>query len=154
MHCNTTIVVIYSMLSHTWKLFISEVTSTTPLTPTTDSPTAVTQQLQSSASLDGSVSSSASAVFEPIKSDPSECELHVAELFWASFSLSEMELCKVTQKVKMLRQSLVPYKAIGLTSPTQWYKYYIGLFHFPQMNVNSYHLNTDYIAAMFLVVSL
>ncbi|KAM9808396.1 transcription factor E2F4 [Neosynchiropus ocellatus] len=34
--------------------------------------TAVTQQLQSSASLDGSLSSSASTVFEPIKSDPSE----------------------------------------------------------------------------------
>ncbi|KAM7002329.1 transcription factor E2F4 [Tautogolabrus adspersus] len=50
---------------------VPEVTSTTPLTPTTDTP-AVTQQLQSSASLDGSVSSSASAVFEPIKSDPSE----------------------------------------------------------------------------------
>ncbi|XP_008295751.1 transcription factor E2F4 [Stegastes partitus] len=49
-----------------------EVTSTTPLTPTTETPAAVTQQLQSSASLDGSVSSSASAVFEPIKSDPSE----------------------------------------------------------------------------------
>ncbi|XP_026167727.1 transcription factor E2F4 [Mastacembelus armatus] len=51
---------------------VSEVTSTTPLTPTTDAPAAVTQQLQSSASLDGSVSSSTSAVFEPIKSDPSE----------------------------------------------------------------------------------
>ncbi|XP_060892690.1 transcription factor E2F4 [Labrus mixtus] len=50
---------------------VPEVTSTTSLTPTTDVP-AVTQQLQSSASLDGSVSSSASAVFEPIKSDPSE----------------------------------------------------------------------------------
>ncbi|XP_041651733.1 transcription factor E2F4 [Cheilinus undulatus] len=50
---------------------VTEVTSITPLTPTTDTP-AVTQQLQSSASLDGSVSSSASAVFEPIKSDPSE----------------------------------------------------------------------------------
>ncbi|XP_059191679.1 transcription factor E2F4 isoform X2 [Centropristis striata] len=37
----------------------------------TDSPAAVTQQLQSSASLDGSASL-ASAVFEPIKSDPSE----------------------------------------------------------------------------------
>lgn len=49
-----------------------EVTSTTPLTPTTETPATVTQQLQSSASLDGSVSSSASAVFEPIKSDPSE----------------------------------------------------------------------------------
>uniref|UniRef100_UPI0037E7C31B transcription factor E2F4 isoform X1 n=1 Tax=Semicossyphus pulcher TaxID=241346 RepID=UPI0037E7C31B len=48
---------------------LTEVTSTTPLTPTTDTSTAVTQQLQSSASLDGSV---ASAVFEPIKSDPSE----------------------------------------------------------------------------------
>lgn len=51
---------------------VTEVTSTTPLTPTTDTPAAVTQQLQSSASLDGSASSSASAVFEPIKSDPSE----------------------------------------------------------------------------------
>nr|XP_057943843.1 transcription factor E2F4 [Doryrhamphus excisus] len=50
---------------------VTEVTSTTPLTPTTDPPppSAITQQLQSSASLDGSVSSSA---FEPIKSDPSE----------------------------------------------------------------------------------
>uniref|UniRef100_A0A8P4GLZ8 E2F transcription factor 4 n=1 Tax=Dicentrarchus labrax TaxID=13489 RepID=A0A8P4GLZ8_DICLA len=53
---------------------VTEVTSTTPLTPTTDTPATVTQQLQSSASLDGSASSSASAVFEPIKSDPSECE--------------------------------------------------------------------------------
>ncbi|KAM9853968.1 LOW QUALITY PROTEIN: transcription factor E2F4 [Aulostomus maculatus] len=51
---------------------VTEVTSTTPLTPTTDTPATVTQQLQSSASLDGSMSSSASAVFEPIKSDPSE----------------------------------------------------------------------------------
>ncbi|TMS05909.1 Transcription factor E2F4 [Larimichthys crocea] len=51
---------------------VTEVTSTTPLTPTTDTPAAVTQQLQSSASLDGSASSSASAAFEPIKSDPSE----------------------------------------------------------------------------------
>lgn len=50
----------------------TEVTSTTPLTPTTDTPNSVTQQLQSSASLDGSTSSSAPAVFEPIKSDPSE----------------------------------------------------------------------------------
>ncbi|XP_070687391.1 transcription factor E2F4 [Pempheris klunzingeri] len=50
----------------------TEAPSTTPLTPTTDTPAAVTQQLQSSASLDGSASSSASAVFEPIKSDPSE----------------------------------------------------------------------------------
>ncbi|XP_070828503.1 transcription factor E2F4 [Chaetodon trifascialis] len=51
---------------------VTDVTTTTPLTPTTDTPAAVTQQLQSSASLDGSASSSASAVFEPIKSDPSE----------------------------------------------------------------------------------
>lgn len=51
---------------------VTEVTSTTPLTPTTDTPATVTQQLQSSASLDGSAASSASAVFEPIKSDPSE----------------------------------------------------------------------------------
>ncbi|XP_034541677.1 transcription factor E2F4 isoform X1 [Notolabrus celidotus] len=51
---------------------MTEVTSTTSLMPTADPPAAVTQQLQSSASLDGSVSSSASAVFEPIKSDPSE----------------------------------------------------------------------------------
>lgn len=50
---------------------VTDVTSTTPLTPSTDSSAAVTQQLQSSASLDGSASS-ASAVFEPIKSDPSE----------------------------------------------------------------------------------
>ncbi|XP_047453169.1 transcription factor E2F4 [Mugil cephalus] len=50
----------------------TEVTGTTPLTPTTETPAAATQQLQSSASLDGSASSSASAVFEPIKSDPSE----------------------------------------------------------------------------------
>ncbi|CAB1423459.1 unnamed protein product [Pleuronectes platessa] len=48
---------------------VTEVTSTTPLSPTTGP---VTQQLQSSASLDGSASSSASAGFEPIKSDPSE----------------------------------------------------------------------------------
>ncbi|XP_060932171.1 transcription factor E2F4 [Limanda limanda] len=48
---------------------VTEVTSTTPLTPTTGP---LTQQLQSSASLDGSASSSASALFEPIKSDPSE----------------------------------------------------------------------------------
>ncbi|XP_062276322.1 transcription factor E2F4 isoform X1 [Scomber scombrus] len=51
---------------------VTEVMTTTPLTPTTDTPSTVTQQLQSSALLDGSVSSSASAVFEPIKSDPSE----------------------------------------------------------------------------------
>ncbi|XP_034391427.1 transcription factor E2F4 isoform X2 [Cyclopterus lumpus] len=48
------------------------VQSPTQLTPTTDTPAAVTQQLQSSASLDGSAAASASAVFEPIKSDPSE----------------------------------------------------------------------------------
>lgn len=42
----------------------------TTLTPTTEAPT-VGQQLQSSASLDSSASST-SAVFEPIKSDPSE----------------------------------------------------------------------------------
>lgn len=48
----------------------TEQTNTTPLSPTTP---AVTQQLQSSALLDGSASStSASAVFEPIKTDPSE----------------------------------------------------------------------------------
>ncbi|XP_077568195.1 transcription factor E2F4 isoform X1 [Stigmatopora nigra] len=46
--------------------------STTPLSPTTATPTSINQQLQSSASLDGSVSSSASPVFEPMKSDPSE----------------------------------------------------------------------------------
>ncbi|XP_076588925.1 transcription factor E2F4 [Chaetodon auriga] len=51
---------------------VTEVTTTTPLTPTTDTPATVTQQLQSSASLDGTASSSAPAVFEPIKSDPSE----------------------------------------------------------------------------------
>lgn len=51
---------------------VTEVTSTTPLTPTTDTPATLTQQLQSSASLDGSVSASASSLFEPIKSDPSE----------------------------------------------------------------------------------
>ncbi|XP_071403402.1 transcription factor E2F4 [Centroberyx affinis] len=53
----------------------TEVTSNTSLSPTTDTPATtplVTQQLQSSASLDGSASSSVSAVFEPIKSDPSE----------------------------------------------------------------------------------
>ncbi|XP_069018989.1 transcription factor E2F4 [Embiotoca jacksoni] len=51
---------------------MTDVTSTAPLTPTTETPATVTQQLQSSASLDGSAASSASAVFEPIKSDPSE----------------------------------------------------------------------------------
>lgn len=40
----------------------------------TDTPVAVTQQLLSSASLDGPASSSASAAFEPVKSDPSERE--------------------------------------------------------------------------------
>ncbi|KAF3689110.1 Transcription factor E2F4 [Channa argus] len=50
----------------------TEVTSTTLLSPTTDTPAAIPQQLQSSASLDGAVSSSASAVFEPIKSNPAE----------------------------------------------------------------------------------
>lgn len=45
-------------------------TANTTLTPTTETPT-VGQQLQSSASLDSSASST-SAVFEPIKSDPSE----------------------------------------------------------------------------------
>ncbi|CAF98893.1 unnamed protein product [Tetraodon nigroviridis] len=45
---------------------------TSSLTPTTDTPVTVTQQLLSSASLDGSASSSASAGFEPVKSDPSE----------------------------------------------------------------------------------
>ncbi|XP_077568196.1 transcription factor E2F4 isoform X2 [Stigmatopora nigra] len=48
------------------------IASTTPLSPTTATPTSINQQLQSSASLDGSVSSSASPVFEPMKSDPSE----------------------------------------------------------------------------------
>uniref|UniRef100_A0A3Q0RB23 E2F transcription factor 4 n=1 Tax=Amphilophus citrinellus TaxID=61819 RepID=A0A3Q0RB23_AMPCI len=51
---------------------VPSVTSTTPLTPKIETPAAVTQQLQSSASLDGPASSSASAGFEPIKSDPSE----------------------------------------------------------------------------------
>ncbi|XP_068595382.1 transcription factor E2F4 [Brachionichthys hirsutus] len=48
---------------------VTEVTSSTPLSLTTGTPAPVTQQLQSSASLDGSVPS---AAFEPIKSDPSE----------------------------------------------------------------------------------
>lgn len=68
-------------------------TSTTPLTPTTDTPAAVTQQLQSSASLDGSASSSASAAFEPIKSDPSECEMNLPPLPLSPF-LSEKQLWK------------------------------------------------------------
>ncbi|KAM4573173.1 transcription factor E2F4 [Odontesthes bonariensis] len=51
---------------------LTEVTSTTLLTPKTETPAAVTQQLQSSASLDGSASTSASAGFEPIKTDPPE----------------------------------------------------------------------------------
>lgn len=50
----------------------TEATSTTPLTPGTETSSTDSQQLQSSASLDGSAASSASAVFEPIKSDPSE----------------------------------------------------------------------------------
>ncbi|XP_075998551.1 transcription factor E2F4 [Genypterus blacodes] len=52
---------------------LTEVTSNTPLSPTIDTPATTPlapQQLQSSASLDGSAA--ASAVFEPIKSDPSE----------------------------------------------------------------------------------
>uniref|UniRef100_A0A3B4VHK8 E2F transcription factor 4 n=1 Tax=Seriola dumerili TaxID=41447 RepID=A0A3B4VHK8_SERDU len=68
--------------------FILEVTTTTALTPTTDTPSAVTQQLQSSASLDGSGSSSASAVFEPIKSDPSECELLNDRNLWIPLCIS------------------------------------------------------------------
>uniref|UniRef100_G3PKY1 E2F/DP family winged-helix DNA-binding domain-containing protein n=1 Tax=Gasterosteus aculeatus aculeatus TaxID=481459 RepID=G3PKY1_GASAC len=51
---------------------VTEATSAALLTPTTNTPAAATQQLQSSASLDGSASSSASAGFQPIKSDPSE----------------------------------------------------------------------------------
>uniref|UniRef100_A0AAZ1Y2C5 E2F/DP family winged-helix DNA-binding domain-containing protein n=1 Tax=Oreochromis aureus TaxID=47969 RepID=A0AAZ1Y2C5_OREAU len=50
----------------------TEVTATTALSPTTETPAAITQQLQSSASLDGPTSSSASAGFEPMKSGPSE----------------------------------------------------------------------------------
>ncbi|XP_017274349.1 transcription factor E2F4 [Kryptolebias marmoratus] len=49
----------------------TEVTSTTPLSPAAETPAVAPQQLQSSASLDGSASS-ASAAFEPIKSDPSD----------------------------------------------------------------------------------
>ncbi|KAF3854492.1 hypothetical protein F7725_022547 [Dissostichus mawsoni] len=45
---------------------VTEVTSTTPLTPTTDTPATLTQQLQSSASLDGSVSASASSLQIPL----------------------------------------------------------------------------------------
>uniref|UniRef100_A0A3Q4HRD4 E2F transcription factor 4 n=1 Tax=Neolamprologus brichardi TaxID=32507 RepID=A0A3Q4HRD4_NEOBR len=48
------------------------VTATAALSPTTETPAAVTQQLQSSASLDGPAASSASAGFEPMKSGPSE----------------------------------------------------------------------------------
>ncbi|XP_034032815.1 transcription factor E2F4 isoform X2 [Thalassophryne amazonica] len=51
---------------------VTETRSSKPLTPTTETSSAATQQLQSSASLDGSASSSAAAVFEPMKSDPSE----------------------------------------------------------------------------------
>ncbi|XP_056908378.1 transcription factor E2F4 isoform X1 [Takifugu flavidus] len=50
----------------------TDATSSSPLAPATETPVAATQQLLSSASLDGSASSSASAVFEPVKSDPSE----------------------------------------------------------------------------------
>ncbi|XP_078478457.1 transcription factor E2F4 [Lampetra planeri] len=71
--CEHTGLFIRILLSHTaYHFLILEMRSPTPLTPTTDTTATVTQQLQSSASLDGSVSSSASAVFEPIKSDPSE----------------------------------------------------------------------------------
>ncbi|XP_004569191.1 transcription factor E2F4 [Maylandia zebra] len=58
----------------------TEVTATTALSPTTETPAAVTQQLQSSASLDGPASSSASAGFEPMKSGPSEL-LDFSEMF-------------------------------------------------------------------------
>lgn len=58
----------------------TEVTATTALSPTTETPAAVTQQLQSSASLDGPTSSSASAGFEPMKSGPSEL-LDFSEMF-------------------------------------------------------------------------
>ncbi|XP_063758258.1 transcription factor E2F4 isoform X1 [Eleginops maclovinus] len=61
-----------SVTATTQTASVTEVTSTTPLTPTTDSPATLSQQLQSSASLDGSVSAAASALFQPIKSDPSE----------------------------------------------------------------------------------
>ncbi|XP_056138233.1 transcription factor E2F4 [Lampris incognitus] len=53
----------------------AEVTSNSSLMSAIDTPAPtplVTQQLQSSASLDGPTSSNASAVFEPIKSDPAE----------------------------------------------------------------------------------
>ncbi|KAF7225215.1 transcription factor E2F4 [Nothobranchius furzeri] len=50
----------------------TEAPSTTPLSPASRTPAAPPQQLQSSASLDGSASSSVSAAFEPMKSDPSE----------------------------------------------------------------------------------
>ncbi|KAL6107149.1 e2f4 [Pungitius sinensis] len=50
---------------------MTDVTSAAPLTPTSNTP-ATTQQLQSSASLDGSASSSASTGFQPNKSEPSE----------------------------------------------------------------------------------
>ncbi|XP_031603414.2 transcription factor E2F4 [Oreochromis aureus] len=58
----------------------TEVTATTALSPTTETPAAITQQLQSSASLDGPTSSSASAGFEPMKSGPSEL-LDFSEMF-------------------------------------------------------------------------
>lgn len=50
----------------------TDTTSAAPLTPTADTPVTVTQQLLSSASLDGTVSSSVSTAFEPVKSDPSK----------------------------------------------------------------------------------
>lgn len=58
----------------------TEVTATTALSPTSETPAAVTQQLQSSASLDGPASSSASAGYEPMKSGPSEL-LDFSEMF-------------------------------------------------------------------------
>ncbi|TWW76311.1 Transcription factor E2F4 [Takifugu flavidus] len=59
-----------SILISSWSS--DDATSSSPLAPATETPVAATQQLLSSASLDGSASSSASAVFEPVKSDPSE----------------------------------------------------------------------------------
>lgn len=61
-------------------LTATEVTATAALSPTTEAPAAVTQQLQSSASLDGPAASSASAGFEPMKSGPSEL-LDFSEMF-------------------------------------------------------------------------
>lgn len=54
--------------------FILEAATSALQTPMTEPAAAVTQQLQSSASLDGSASSTASAAFEPMKSEPSLCE--------------------------------------------------------------------------------